>query len=246
MSSSPSSPPASSVVLVLGANGGSGTSLAAGALALAWARAGSGVWLVELDLGRGDLGDAWGLARERTIDDLAGVAGELDRSHLGHAACEHAGMRVLLASPPSRTAREWAPDGVRQLVSALRTASGEAGRVVIDGGAGQGGFPLTVADDADRIIIVCSPTVAAARRSRRLIQAIAASGADSRCGLVVNAGFGEAEMSARAIGRLAGSPILAELPRSRREGLRLAAGRWPLGGRGRLTRAVEGLAGVIG
>ena len=89
-----------SVLLVAGADGGCGASLVAGALALAWARAGAPVWLLELDVDRADRADAWGLAGVRSLADLAGVAAELDARHIGHAAEEGpSGLRILGAPP---------------------------------------------------------------------------------------------------------------------------------------------------
>ncbi len=76
-------------VVVVGACGGCGASMIAGALALAWARDDARVWLMELDLERGDRGGAWDLPAERTLDDLAAVADELDSGHLNRAVHAH-------------------------------------------------------------------------------------------------------------------------------------------------------------
>lgn len=237
----------SALFLVVGANGGGGASLVAGALALAWARRASGVWLVELDLGRGDRGDAWGLSHERTLADLAGVVGEIDADHLRNAACgREAGLQVLLAPATPGSSAAWDPEAVERLLTAARAASGDGGRVVVDGGVGLSGASLAAAAHADGILIVCSPTVAATRRARRLVEALATSGADARCGLVVNGGPADGEIGARSVGRAVGAPILAALPWVPRDGCRLAAGRWPAGRRPRLAVAIEALAGAVG
>ena len=84
--------------VVVGACGGSGASLIAGALALCWARDGAPVWLMELDLERGDLGGAWDLPAARTLADLAAVMEEVDAGQLDRAAHDHpSGVRVILA-----------------------------------------------------------------------------------------------------------------------------------------------------
>ena len=100
-------------LVVLGAAGGSGASLVAGALALHDARAGAPSWLVELDLDRGDRADAWDLAPDRTLADLAAVAEELDPGHLARAAHDHdSGVRLLLAPAAPGAAGEWARSDV--------------------------------------------------------------------------------------------------------------------------------------
>lgn len=242
----PRPPSATSLLLVVGANGGAGASLVAGALALAWARGGCGVWLVELDLDRGDRGDAWELAHERTLADLVGVAGEIDAAHLRHAVHDHGGgVRVLLASATPGSAAAWGTEAVGRLLAAARAAAGDTGRVVVDGGVGLSISSLAAAAQADGILIVCSPAVAAARRARRLVESLASSDAGGRCALVVNHGAANGEISARSLGRAVGAPVLAELPWSVEEGGRLVAGRWPAGRRRRLATAVEGLAGAI-
>jgi MinD-like ATPase involved in chromosome partitioning or flagellar assembly len=239
--------PRSSAVLVVGANGGSGASLIAGALALAWTRAGSATWLLELDLGRGDRGEAWDLVDGRTLDDLVGVAGEIEPAHLHHAAHDHgSGLRVLLASSSSGSADEWGPESVGRLISAARAAAGDGGRVIIDGGPGLARAAAAASAHAGAILIVSSPSVAASRRARRIVEELTTRGADGRCGIVVNAAPVDAEIGARALGRAVGSPVLAEIPWSRREGDRLAAGRWPAGRRLRLAAAIETLVGAIG
>ena len=239
--------PAAFTVLVVGANGGSGASLVAGALALVWTRAGSVAWLIELDVERGDLGDAWSLPCDRTLADLAGVVGEVDAVHLGHVAHPSpGGPQVLLAPSSPGAVGVWDAEAIARLLTAARTAAGDRGRVVIDGGVGLSGPSLIAARHADGIVVVCSPRVSAARRARRLIEALVASGADARCGLVVSDGPDEAQIGARALGRAVGAPIIGELPWAPREGRHLSAGRWPTGRRARLAAAITSLAEAIG
>lgn len=241
------SAPMAPAVLVVGANGGSGASLVAGALALASVRSNVEAWLVELDIGRGDLGESWDLGHRRTIDDLLGVLGEVDAAHLGHAAIRHAdGVQVILAPSVPDAARSWHPDAVECLVDAVRRAAGDKGRVIVDGGVGLAPSSLAVAPRAHVILVVCSSTVAAARRARRILDALATLGAGARCGLAVSHGPRAGEIGARALGRAVGAPVLAELPWSPREGLQLAAGRWPRGRRCRLGTAIASLSGAIG
>lgn len=235
------------LVLVIGASGGSGSSLVAGALALSWARGGVAVVLVDLDLERGDIGDAWGLSRERTLADLQAVAPELDANHLRHAAQTHAsGVRVVLSAAVPGSAVAWDRPSVGRLLESARVASGDGGRVVVDGGTGLPAAAAAASERASGIVVTCSPTVAAARRAQRLVSALAELRADPPCALVVNHGPVAAQIGARALGHAVGRPVVGELPWAEREGRRLGAGGWPTGRRARLAAAIDALAGAVG
>lgn len=233
-----------SVTLVVGANGGCGASLLAGALALATARAGEGAWLIELDLGRGDRGEAWAMPPGRTLADLVVVADEIEGRHLHQAAhAGPAGLHVLNAPSGAGGADAWTAAAVTRLVSAARAAAGPRGRVVLDGGTGPSGPVRAAAGAADLVLVVCSPTVGAVRRARRLMEALASSGgALATSALVVARGPGARELGARAVARAASAPVRGELPWSPGEASRLGCGQWPTGRRARLACAVAALA----
>lgn len=228
------------VVTVVGAAGGCGASTLAGALALHRARAGAAVWLVELDVDRGDRAEAWDLAPERTLADLAAVADELDAGHLARAAHEHdTGVRLLLAPGEPGTAGAWAPAATERLLSAARDAVAAGGWVVADAGTGLGPRAAAAADLADVTLVVCPPTIAGARRARRIAEA-----APGRCALAVAGPAGQ-ELGARALARAVGAPVAAELPWEPREASRLSVGRWPSGRRTCLAAAVGALAETL-
>ena len=229
-------------LVVAGASGGCGASLVAGALALRWAAAGARPWLLELDLERGDLAGAWDVPADRTIADLVPVAAELDGGHLRAAALPHPSGVSLLPGPGAPGAADaWDDAGLARLVDA---AAGE-GQVVVDAGAGLGRPGLVAAERGGGVLVVCPPTLAGARRARRLLDALAARGADRRAAVVVSAGPERGEIGARALGRALAARVVAELPWARREGMDLSAGRWSSGRGRRLHRAVERLAEAI-
>lgn len=230
------------VVLVVGAGGGAGATLVAGALALAWSTAGTPAWLVELDLENGDLAGAWGLSGDRTLGDLVAVAGELEEAHLRQAGQSHSpGLRVLVAPAASGAASPWGPEAVARLVEVVR---GE-GRVSLDGGGGLSPVALAAAARADRILVVCRASVAAARRAGRLVATLSASGLGARAGLVVADGPGRVEIGARALARVVGVDLVAEIPWDARQAGRIGGGRWPSGRRRGLGASLERLAEAL-
>lgn len=229
-------------VLVVGSGGGCGASLLAGGLALAWAAAGEPAWLLELDLENGDLAGAWGLAGDRTIADLVAVAGELEPDHLRDAAEPHpSGVMVLAAPGAPGSAGPWGAASVARLVA---VAGGE-GRVVVDAGAGLSPVGLAAAGAAARVLVACTRTLAAARRAGRMVGALAPVGCAGRAALVAVEGPSRGELSARALGRVVGAEVAAELPWEPRAAVRLAAGDWPAGRRRGLTEAIARVAEAL-
>jgi MinD-like ATPase involved in chromosome partitioning or flagellar assembly len=228
--------------VVAGAAGGCGASLVAGALALCWAALGARPWLVELDLDRGDLAGAWGLPADRTIADLAVVAAEIDAGHLRAAAFPHRSGVSLLPGPgiPGAEAT-WDNAGAVRLVD----AAAAEGRTIVDAGAGLGRLGLAVAERSAGVLIVCPPTLAGARRARRLLDVLAVRGVGGRAAIVVSEGPERGEIGARALGRALAANVVGELPWARAEGAELSAGRWAAGRRRPLHRAVERLAEAI-
>ena len=140
----------------------------------------------------------------------------------------------------------WDVPAVTRLIDAARAEGGARGRVVVDAGAGWATAVGIAGARRVSILVVCAPTLSGARRAGRLVGALAASGAEARCALVVGEGPGRGELGPRALARAVGAPVVAELPWRPREAAELGAGRWPRGGRARLAAAVEGVAGALG
>ena len=227
---------AARVTVVAGVGGGAGASVLASALALAAGEA----WLIDLDHERGDLAAAWDLVGDRTTADLLPVADELTGVHLGHAGRRHPSGTTVLAAPARADAgAAWHPPATAALVAAARDAAGPDGTVVVDAGAGVP--PDGSAGDA--LMLVCPPTLCGARRAAAALAALRERRDDRGCALVVGGRPGRAEVSARALARLAGAPVAGALPWSPREAAALAAGRWPEGRRAPLAGAARALAG---
>lgn len=226
-------------VAVFGACGGCGASVVAAGIALAWSRGSERVWLADLDIERGDLAGGWDLPAERTLDDLARVAGELSETHLARAAVRaDCGVHVLPAPGRIGASAPWdAP-----AASALCQAVTGAGDAVLDV-AGAVMAPPAVAA-AGSTLLVCPGTLPAVRRAARLVDGLRRSGADERLGVVVRRGRG-GEVSARAIRRALDVNVVAELPSSEGEARSIATGSWPTGRRRPLADALLRLAEVL-
>lgn len=230
----------SGAVIVVGACGGCGTSLAAGGIGLAWAQEGRTACLMELDLERGDLAGAWDVPPDRTLADLLPVVDELGARHLRRAAFPHpSGLWLLLGPGRAGADALWAPSARRLVGVAARLAA-----VVADGGAGLAAPTLASLGAAGGLLVVAPASVAGARRARRLGEQLEGLDVGAERGLVVRRGPRD-ELSPRAVGRASGLELAAELPWSTREADQIGAGRWPSGRRLRLAPALAGLAEAL-
>lgn len=109
------------VVTILGPKGGTGKTLTTCNLAVALARAGQRVAVVDLDLQFGDVGLALALEPSRTIHDLASAGGQLDSERLNDYLVQHSsGVRVLLAPARPDQAASITPDLVSRVITELR------------------------------------------------------------------------------------------------------------------------------
>ena len=109
------------VITVLGPKGGTGKTLTTCNLAVALARAGRRVAIVDLDLQFGDVGLALALEPSQTIADLAATGGQVDAERLDDYLVRHeTGVRVLLAPARPDQASSVGPELVRDVLSELR------------------------------------------------------------------------------------------------------------------------------
>lgn len=243
-------------LLVAGGKGGVGKSLVCANLALALARRGRRVLLVDLDLGLGNQHVLFGTSPQRSLEHalLEGVALE--------CAIQRVAERVDLLAAGS------GEPGMVGLAPALRAAleqglarlRGEYDVVIGDAAAGIGADVLWPAAQASRVLIVTTPEPAALTDAYGLIKALDSHGARSAVEiptpeLLVNlvSGPDEAERVARGLRLvserfLARSPRLAGwLPRST-EAARSVHARRPFVDHAPVSlaaRCIEGLAGHV-
>jgi pilus assembly protein CpaE len=109
------------MICILGPKGGTGKTLTACNLAVAFAQAGKRSALVDLDLQFGDVGIALGLPPDRTIYDLVRSGGSLDEEKIGGFLTKDAsGADVLIAPTRPDQAGLVTVEYVRELLRLLR------------------------------------------------------------------------------------------------------------------------------
>jgi pilus assembly protein CpaE len=109
------------MICILGPKGGTGKTLTACNLAVAFAQAGKRSALVDLDLQFGDVGIALGLPPDRTVYDLVRSGGSLDEEKLaGFLTKDASGAEVLIAPTRPDQAGLITVEFVRELLRLLR------------------------------------------------------------------------------------------------------------------------------
>ena len=148
----PSAPDNSHIVCVLGPKGGTGKTLTATNLAVAFAQRGSRVALIDLDLQFGDVALCLGLPPEKTVYDLAQSPGAVDYDKLDAFLATHsAGVRTLIAPRRPDQASAVGAELLREVYSILRT---RFDWVIIDTPPGFTAEVITSIDSSTDVVMV--------------------------------------------------------------------------------------------
>jgi pilus assembly protein CpaE len=228
------------ITVVVGAVGGAGATLMACGLALSHAADGRPVAVAEFDFARGDIAGAWGVPPERTIDDLTSVIDELAPGHVEMVCHPHeSGVWLLLAPRRPGAGGPWDEDATRLLLQ----STSALGEVVVDAGACFGPHVHEACRQAHRIVVVTAPTMAGARRTRAILDALEQWGANGYRAIVANRGSGRDQLGTRAFASALGVTTTATLPVAPAEADEIQAGRWPSRRRrGGLAAAIQEIA----
>ena len=194
------------VVAGRGARGSAGCTFVATHLAQVFAKQGASCLLLDLDVVRGDVAVALGLAADehRTLADLVPVASELTSDHVREAAAEHqAGFHVLLA-PPIGSLGQIDSSFVKRVVE---MAASSAEVVLLH-------LPRELDDvtgwclaTADRVLEVLSLDVLSLRASSRTLEAMASLEIEGRLRLVIDR-MGRSDITPRDVERaFPGMPV---------------------------------------
>lgn len=168
----------SPMIAVLGPKGGTGKTLTACNLAVAFATEGKRTALVDLDLQFGDVGIALGLSPERTIYDLVSAGASLDVEKVEDYLAVHAdsGLRVLLAPTRPDQAGHISVDFLSLVYKALRTSSDV---VVVDTPPAFSPEVIATIDAASHLCVVGMLDVLSLKDSKLGLETLELMGHDS-------------------------------------------------------------------
>lgn len=200
-----------SVVAVVGAKGGVGTSLTALVSARAAATRGRTA-LVDFDLRAGDLASYCGVTVRRNVTDLASLGAEIGGREISEVAYPvRNGIELLPAPEHGELAELMTETASRQIVQAIRY---QYATVVVDCGSHLDDATAAALDLADAIVVVATPEVPALRAVRRLGETLGrltlAHNTPTR--LVLNRTSRNNEIQPATAARLVSLPLLAVMP----------------------------------
>lgn len=155
------------LVAVVGAKGGVGTTVTAVQLALAASAAGRAVALADLDLQSGDVASYLDVQFRRSIADLAGI-NDITPRVLADAVFPHpTGLGLLLAPAEGERGEDVGEPAARQITAALR---GRYELVVADCGTQITAAGAAVIEAADLALLVTTPDVVSVRAAKRMVR----------------------------------------------------------------------------
>ncbi|MFI1969085.1 septum formation initiator [Streptomyces cinnamoneus] len=155
------------LVAVVGAKGGVGTTVTAVQLALAAQAAGRSVALADLDLQSGDVASYLDVRFRRSIADLAGIS-DISPRVLQDAVFPHpTGLGLLLAPAEGERGEEIGDLAARQITAALR---GRYEVVIADCGTQVTAAGAAVIETADVALLVTTPDVVSVRAAKRMVR----------------------------------------------------------------------------
>ncbi|MFF4156491.1 P-loop NTPase [Streptomyces sp. NPDC001678] len=155
------------LVAVVGAKGGVGTTVTAVQLALAASAAGRAVALADLDLQSGDVASYLDVQFRRSIADLAGIS-DITPRVLADAVFPHpTGLGLLLAPAEGERGEDVGEPAARQITAALR---GRYELVVADCGTQITAAGAAVIEAADLALLVTTPDVVSVRAAKRMVR----------------------------------------------------------------------------
>ncbi len=164
---SPQLPGAGHIVVVYSPQGGVGATTLSTNLAAALMRADTRVLLVDCNLQFGDVDAFLNLQAQSNIASLTKAVSDVDQQMIDNVLVTHAsGLKVLAAPSHPEQAYDVDPEAVKELVSLL-AASYDF--VIVDTSTQYDATTLKLFEIADRIVLVCVPTIPAIRNVRKVL-----------------------------------------------------------------------------
>ncbi|HEY3684388.1 MAG TPA: AAA family ATPase [Streptosporangiaceae bacterium] len=154
------------VVSVVGAKGGTGSTTLAVHLAMATVAARRSVCLVDLDLQTGDIPTYLDVTHRRSMVDLVEVADSIDAAILADTIYVHpAGLHVLLAPEEGERGEDVNARVIRQVLGTLRTRYEV---VIVDCGSYMTDATAMAVEAADKVLVTATPDLPALRAAKRI------------------------------------------------------------------------------
>jgi pilus assembly protein CpaE len=155
------------IIVVYSPQGGSGTTTIATNIASALMRKDARILLVDCDLQFGDVDTFLNIQSQLNMSDLTKAVNDLDQEMIDNVLVTHAsGLKVLVSPPRPEQAYDIAPDDVRTLINTLANAFDY---VIIDTPTQYDELTLNLFDLAEKIVLVCIPTIPSIRNTRKML-----------------------------------------------------------------------------
>ena len=198
--------PPGTLVAVVGAKGGVGTTLTAVQLALAAQEYGRETALVDMDLQSGDVASYLDVRFRRSVADLAGID-DLSPRVLQDAVYPHeSGLGLLLAPGEGERGEEVDDRAARQIVGALRA---RYDAVIVDCGGQLTAGSAAAVELADQTVLLTTPDVVSVRAAKRMVRLwsrLRIRAADEAVALV-NRASRLSDIQPPLIARIVGTPV---------------------------------------
>jgi pilus assembly protein CpaE len=155
------------IIVVYSPQGGAGTTTVATNIASALMRQDTRVLLIDCDLQFGDVDAFLNLQAQSNISNLIKAVNDLDMEMIESVLVTHtSGLKVLIAPSHPEQAYDITGDAVHELVSILADSYDF---VVIDTPTLFDDMTLKLFDLAEKIVLVCNPTIPAIRNTRKML-----------------------------------------------------------------------------
>lgn len=206
--------PVGRLITVVSPKGGSGKTMVATSLAVALARGGGTVALVDLDLQFGDVATGLGLVPEHTMLDVTKSTADLDATTVKVFLTPHdSGLFVLAAPTNPADGERIGVEGVADVLEILRRSFD---LVVADTGAGVDEHALAAIERSSDLVAVCALDVASITSLAKELDILDRLGLDAaRRHVVLNRVDRGVGLRPDDVERLLGRPVDVRIPANR-------------------------------
>ena len=199
------------VVTVFGTKGGTGKTLVATNLATLAARSGIKTVLVDANVWFGDCAAALRVRPQRTLTDLAGIAGPIDESALGSTLSRHeTSLRILCAPTDPLEAEKIPPSVLTGVLEGLRRS---AELTVVDTSSTLDGFTIAALAACERAYLVTSLELTSVKDAKLALSLFRHLDLQlDKVRVVLNRANSNVGFPADEVGKALGRPVSYELP----------------------------------